>query len=98
MEVLQGDDQLAIKNLIINSEDNELKRNLRFLNTDGIGMHDLAMRRRTNKNFMNNLLEIQPDVPSAFVWLKNQIEFDICHTIITDWEFSGEILNYQIPN
>ena len=60
-------------------------------------MHDLAMRRRTNKNFMKNLLDIQPDVPSAFVWLKNNIEFDICQTILSDWEFSGEILNYQIP-
>ena len=96
MEVLQGDDELAIRNLILNSKDDELMKNLRFLNLDSTGMHALEMRRRTNHVFINNLIKVQHDVPTALVWLKNNIEFDVCQTMLSDWKYTGEILSYHL--
>ena len=75
MEILQGNDHSAIRNLIINPQDDQLKKNLRFLNIEGTGMHNLEIRRRTNKVFIYNLLRVHQDIPKAMAWLKNNIEF-----------------------
>ena len=95
MDILQGNEKFLIKNLIINSENYQLKRNLRFLNLDGVGFKGLAARRRKNKFFMKCLSEIYTHHPSTLLWLKNNNEFDICRRILSDWKFSGEILKLR---
>ena len=90
MKILHGTNETAIKNLIINSKDNQLKTNLHFLNMDGTRSENVAIRRETNKKFMVCLRQIQIDKPSTFVWLKRNNEFDTCRSMISDWRFSGE--------
>ena len=90
MKILHGTNETAIKNLIINSKDDQLKTNLHFLNMDGTRSENVAIRRETNKKFMVCLRQIQIDEPSTLVWLKRNNKFDICQTIITDWKFSGK--------
>ena len=92
MDILQGNEKFLIRNLIINSENYQLKKNLRFLNLDGVGFKGLAARRRKNKFFMKCLSETYTHHPSTLLWLKNNNEFDICRRILSDWKFSGEIL------
>ena len=58
-------------------------------------MSDLAMRRRTNQAFLYALEEVQLNRPLTLVWLKKEMEFDICETMLTDWKFSGEIFEHQ---
>ena len=95
MDILQGNEKFLVKNLIINSENHQLKKNLRFLNLDGVGFKGLAPRRRKNKFFMKCLSEIYTHHPSTLLWLKNNNEFDICQRILSDWKFSGEIFKLR---
>ena len=89
MKTLHGTNETAIKNLIINSKDNQLKTNLHFLNMDGTRSENVAIRRETNKKFMVCLRQIQIDKPSTLVWLKRNNEFDTCQRMMSDWKFSG---------
>ena len=93
MKTLHGTNETAIKNLIINSKDNQLKTNLHFLNMNGTRSENVAIRRETNKKFMVCLRQIQIDKPSTLVWLKSNNEFDTCQRMISDWKFSGENLH-----
>ena len=92
MNILQGKNSHDIKDLIDNSDDDEIKKNLRFLNMDGSVREDEVNRRGTNKAFFNCLLEKQENYPSTLVWLKRKIDSDICDTMLSDWEHSG---NFQ---
>ena len=91
IKILHDNDKCAIKNLIANSNDDQLKKNLRFLNMEGTKFHNIKMRRDKNKFFFQCLLEIEGDKASALVWLKNNNDFSTCRTIISDWKYSGEI-------
>ena len=93
--ILRGNDKIATKNLIINSNDDQLKKNLRYINMEGPG--DPTVRRKINKGFLDCLEEVQLDRPSALVWLKKRICFDVCQTMMGDWSHSGKIriLNNQ---
>ena len=95
MMILRGNDKIATKNLIINSNDDQLKKNLSYINMEGPG--DPTVRRRINKGFLDCLEEVQLDRPSALVWLKKRICFDVCQTMMGDWSYSGKIriLNNQ---
>ena len=93
MKILHGTNETAIKNLIINSKDDQLKTNLHFLNMDGTRSENVAIRRETNKKFMVCLRQIQIDKPSTLVWLKSNNEFGTCQRMISDWKFSGENLH-----
>ena len=90
MAILQGSKKAAIKNLIMNSADDKIKKNMRFLNMDGAGFQDLAVRRKTNKNFFQCLFKVYPHRPTALVWLKNNIEFDTCQRMLSDLKYTGE--------
>ena len=59
---------------------------------EGTKFHNIKMRRARNKAFFHCLLEIEGDKASALVWLKNNNDFSTCWTIISDWNYSGEIL------
>ena len=90
MKILHGTNETAIKDLIINSKDNQLKTNLHFLNMEGTRSENVAIRRETNKKFMVCLMQIQIDKPSTLAWMKGNNEFDTCRRMISDWKFSGE--------
>ena len=92
--ILRGNDKIATKNLIINSNDDQLKKNLSYINMEGPG--DPTVRRRINKGFLDCLEEVQLDRPSALVWLKKRICFDVCQTMMGDWSYSGKIRILQI--
>ena len=89
MMILRGNDKIATKNLIINSNDDQLKKNLSYINMEGPG--DPTVRRKINKGFLDCLEEVQLDRPSALVWLKKRICFDVCQTMMGDWSYSGKI-------
>jgi len=91
MAILQGSKKSAIKNLIMNSSDDKIKKNMRFLNMDGAGFQDLAVRRKTNKNFFQCLFKVYPHRPTALVWLKNNIEFDTCQRMLSDLNYTGSL-------
>ena len=74
----------------MNSADDKIKKNMRFLNMDGAGFQDLAVRRKTNKNFFQCLFKVYPHRPTALVWLKNNIEFDTCQRMLSDLKYTGE--------
>ena len=93
MKILHGTNETAIKNLIINSKDNQLKTNLHFLNMDGTRSENVQIRRETNKKFIVCIMQIHIDKPSTLVWLKSNNEFDTCQRMISDWKFSGENLH-----
>ena len=97
MMILRGNDKIATKNLIINSNDDQWKKNLSYINMEGSGAQDQTVRRVINKEFLNCLEEVQSDRPSALVWLKKRICFDVCQTMMGDWSYSGKIriLNNQ---
>ena len=90
MKILVRNDRRAIKNLIVNSNDDRLKKNLRFLNMDGSVNQDTEKRREMNKMFLRCLVEVQQDYPSALIWLKRNIDSDICDTMLSDWKYTGD--------
>ena len=91
MKTLRGKNSHEMRDLITNSNDNNLKKNLTFFNMEGVGPQDITMRRDINKAFLNTLLEVNQNHPSTLLWLKKQFELDICDTMLKDWEYSGEI-------
>ena len=91
MKILRGKKSHEIKELITKSDNDGLKKNLTFLNMNGVGIQDVTMRRDVNKVFLNILLKVNQNHPSTLLWLKKQFELDICDTMLKDWEYSGEI-------
>ena len=91
MEILHGDDKIAIKKLISEEshENTQLKQNLRMINLDGSGLQDLDARRMVNKSFLDCLMEVQLTRPAVLIWLKKHIEFETCKTMLSDWNYSG---------
>ena len=43
-----------------------------------------------NKAIMDCLVEVKGDISSALVYLKKNIDFEICDIMISDWHFSGK--------
>ena len=70
----------------MNDKDNQLNKNLRFLN-----MQNVELRRGANKIFLNCLIGVYEDLPSALLWLKTNIDFDVCYKIMSDWEYTGQL-------
>ena len=88
MEVLIGNDEAAIKDLII-TENSQLKTLFCIINMKGEGTEDRNERRRINKTFLNCIVEVKGDFPSAMVWLKNHFWFETCKTMKSDWKYKG---------
>ena len=89
IKILRGSDKVAIEDLIVNAEDDELNKNLRFLS-----LQNVAVRRQANKNFMDSLVDIYQDRSTAILFLKNKIDFAVCQKVMDDWEYSGELANF----
>ena len=83
-KILLGTDKEAIRDLIVNAEDDQLNKNLQF-----ISMKSVEVRRNVFKLFFQCLLDVNPDEPTALIWLKANIDFDLCQKIKSDWEYQG---------
>ena len=62
---------------------------------------DLSERRKVNKNFLNCLTKVKQGQPQALVWLKKNIDPDVCAIILSDWKFSNawhEVMNDKVSD
>ena len=64
IKILKSSDTLAITNLIT-SRNPAIAHGMRMLNIKGSGLVDVKKRRLINKHFMNCLIEVESDFPSA---------------------------------
>ena len=63
-----------------------------LISIKGYEQENLTERRRVNKNFLDCLVEVKGGCPSAFVWLKRNIDFEISEIMLSDWDYSGELI------
>ena len=52
---------------------------------------NLHVRRIFNQTFMGCLVEVMGGCPSALVWLKRNVDFEICDIMLRDWINSGKL-------
>ena len=64
IKILKGSDKSAITNLIT-SRNIAIAHGMRMINIKGSGRVDVKKRRLINKQFMQCLLEVESDLPSA---------------------------------
>ena len=88
LEILVGNNEAAIKDLII-TENSQLKPLLCIINMKGSSIEDRTERRRINQTFLNCLVDVKGDFPSALVWLKKHLWFETCKTIRSDCKYKG---------
>ena len=84
LKILLDNNEEAIRDLIVNSEDDQLNKNMQFLS-----MQSVPVRRNAFKRFFQCLLDVHLDQPTAQIWLKANIDFDLCRKIISDWKYQG---------
>ena len=89
MVILHSNNKTAIKELIV-TKDWQLNPALRLANSGGYSPQDVAMRRSANKLFFECVLDVELSRPAALVWLKGNIDPDICNAIITDDNYTGK--------
>ena len=80
-----------IKDLII-SKDIYLGPVLRMINMEGSEIEDLMSRRDLNKCFLNCVIEVEGGHPKAFLWLKRNVDYEICEVMISDFNYNGNFL------
>ena len=90
-KILYGNDTVAIQELI-SSENEFLCPNLRLICNNLSGKDDKERRREINKQFMECLIQLKSSPPLAFVWLKKHMDFEVCDTIISDYNYVGSFL------
>ena len=56
---------------------------------------DFWLEFEVNKNFLECLVEVKSGLPPALIWLKRTIDFEVCETMLSDWEYSGKLKIYQ---
>ena len=61
-----------------------------MINMKGSDPENVHERRRINKMFVNCLLEVKSSGPLALIWLKKNIDYDICDIMLSDWKHSGK--------
>ena len=87
IEQIRSKDKDVIINLI--TTDNQyISRSLRIINLD-VPTAEITERRQINVSFMSCLVEIETSHPSALLWLKRNIDSDICDTIMSDYDYTG---------
>ena len=91
MKILCGIDKVIVKDLILSAEDDQLNRNLRFLK-----MQNTSVRRKAFKLFFSSLVELQGSHALALIWLKANIDFDVCQKVMSDWDYKGESASFYL--
>ena len=92
IEALYSKNEDALKELIV-SQSIMLCQVLMLINR---GADDLSERRSINKSFLDCLTKVKEGFPQALVWLKKNIDPDVCAIILTDWKFSNTWLESMI--
>ena len=87
IEQIRSKDKDVIINLIT-TDNQHISRSLRIINLD-VPTAEIAERRQINVAFMTCLIEIETSHPSALLWLKRNIDSDICDTILSDYDYTG---------
>ena len=85
IETLYNKNEDAMKKLIV-SHRIILSQILTLINR---GADDLSERRNINKYFLNCLTKVKQSQPLALVWLKKNIDPDVCAIMLSDWKFSN---------
>ena len=91
-ESLNSKDEDALKELIV-SQSIMLCQVLILINR---GADDLSERRSINKSFLDSLTNVKEGLPQALLWLKKNIDPDVCAIMLTDWKFSNSWLESKI--
>ena len=73
---------------LITSEDPKIGQVLRMLNIEGSEAEDLVRRRTVNKHFVKCLVEVKSGLPSALLWLKANVDMEICDKMILAYNHS----------
>ena len=87
IEQIRSKDKDVIINLIT-TDNQHISRSLRIINLD-VPTAEITERRQINVAFMTCLIEIETSHPSALLWLKRNIDPDICDTIMSDYDYTG---------
>ena len=87
IEQIRSKDKDVITNLIA-TKNQHISRSLRIINLD-VPTAEIIERRQVNVSFMTCLIEIETSHPSALLWLKRNIDSDICNTIMSDYDYTG---------
>ena len=87
IEQIRSKDKDVIINLIT-TDNQHISRSLRIINLD-VPTAEITERRQINVSFMSCLVEIESSHPSALLWLKRNIDPDICDTIMSDYDYTG---------
>ena len=91
MKILCGNDKAAVTDLIRSAEDDQINRNLRFLK-----ILNIPVRRNAFKLFFSSLVEVQGSHALALIWLKANIDFDVCQKVMSDWDYKGESASFYL--
>ena len=89
--ILQSKNKDAAKELI-SSEDQNLAPALGLINTESFSPESLSKRRAISKFFIKCLQEVKLGHRSALLWLKKNVAFEVCKTILDDFGYSGTLL------
>jgi len=84
--VLRSLEKTAIKNLIVENPAKTCKL-LHMINLAGVD--SVAERRSLNTIFMDSVLELEHTRPEAHLWLKQNVDYEICDTVLSDWNYTG---------
>lgn len=87
IEQIRSKDKDVITNLIA-TKNKHISRSLRIINLD-VPTAEIKERRQINVSFMKCLIEIETSHPSALLWLKRNVDLDICDTIMSDYDYTG---------
>ena len=91
IRILHSNDTIGKIDLVTGEYLNHTQLNtmLRMIAVKGSDHENLSERRKVNKTFLNHLVKIKGGEPSALVWLKRNIDFEICDILISDWKHTG---------
>ena len=95
VETLYSKNEDAMKELIF-SQCNMLCQVVALINR---GADDLSERRNINKSFFDCLTKVKQGQPQALVWLKKNIDPEVCTIMFSDWKFSNawhEVMNDKV--
>ena len=84
--VLRSLDKTAIKDLIGKNPAKTAKL-LHMINLAGVD--SVAERRSLNTAFMDSLLEHEQTRPATYLWLKQNVDYEICNAVLSDWKYTG---------
>ena len=87
VERVQSTDTNIVSSLIT-TEDPKIGQVLRMLNIEGSEAEDLERRRTINKHFVKCLVEVKSGLPSALLWLKANVDMEICDKMISAYNHS----------